>query len=225
MTGVAMYRARDLLQDPTAHPTLPDIGFDIIPTVDALCVYSNIESYFLITVMLYTLVRMMLTGPDGWMVFCRFAVCDGILMMLRATTVSVTSLNNPWPECFQCGIESGCPSSLLECITYTVSRFPFYDCGDLIFSGHTVHFLLTGFVWISYSDRATKVEMIANFFCVIIGLSMLLSCRFHYSIDILVAFYLTTAVWFGYHYATLTYIPLLSGVAQWMSTSSQRSLL
>lgn len=172
----------------------------------------------------------MLSGQDGWKVFCRFAICDGILMLMRGTTgsilhsspyplilVAVTSLNNPWPQCYECGIDGGCPETLFECVSYTVSRFPFvlfppldmliltmqYDCGDLIFSGHTVHFLLTFYSWISYRARAFKVvssrfpffvdklislqiEIILNAFAALFGISMLLSCRFHYTIDIVV---------------------------------------
>jgi len=36
MTGVAMYRSRNLLQYPEKYPVLPDAGFDIIPEM-SLC--------------------------------------------------------------------------------------------------------------------------------------------------------------------------------------------
>jgi hypothetical protein len=51
MTGVSLYRARHLLQNTSSNPPLPDIGFDLLPTSDALCSHSEIESYFLISVM------------------------------------------------------------------------------------------------------------------------------------------------------------------------------
>lgn len=113
MTGVAMYRSRALLQSPASHPTLPDVGFDLIPDFNAICHSSQIESYFLLSVMrtrplpphqsdesafdltiliVYTLFRMMVFQEGGVNIFCRFAVVDGVLLLLRGTTVAVTSV-------------------------------------------------------------------------------------------------------------------------------------
>ena len=45
MTGVAMYRAKDLLQNPVTHPVLPDVGFDLIPYDEDICCY-RFEKFF-----------------------------------------------------------------------------------------------------------------------------------------------------------------------------------
>jgi len=158
---------------------------------------------------------MMVFERDGVEIFCRFGVCDGVLMVLRSTTVAATSLNNPWPECNQCGTMGSCPSSIWEAITYTMQRFPFYDCGDLIFSGHTVHFVLCGLVWATYASAGKRVEGRAVWVAVVSGLGMLLSCRFHYSIDIVVAFYLTLAVWLLWDYAAKVDLGLPSTLVRW----------
>jgi len=217
MTGVAMYRARNLLQNPSSNPPLPDMGFDLIPDLNALCQQSQIESYFLLAVMIYTLVRMMIFQDGGVGIFCRFAVVDGILMMMRGTTIAITSLNNPWPACFQCGIDGGCPQSLFECVSYTVQRFPFYDCGDLIFSGHTVHFLMVGLVWATYAKTTfKKAESTLVWLAIVVGIAMLVSCRFHYSIDVLIGFYFTVMIWFIWNYLSLVRAPLLSNAVRYL---------
>lgn len=116
MTGVAMYRGRHLMNNPTANPPLPDLGFELIPDFHELCNESQIESYFLLCVMsarlsllpsppvpllplifflVYTLIRMMIFQPGGINIFCRFAVVDGLLMFLRGTTIVVTSVRSP----------------------------------------------------------------------------------------------------------------------------------
>ena len=48
-------------------------------------------------------------------------------------------MNNPWPDCNRCGMPNGCPDNMWDAITYTVARFPFYDCGDLIFRYLFIH--------------------------------------------------------------------------------------
>lgn len=135
----------------------------------------------------------------------------------------------------------GCPDSVIECITYTLVRFPFYDCGDLIFSYDPARFLhsiprsrsrltppaaATRFTssWLASSGSLTpprpsrrssplllppshqlaslllQVETKIVWAAIFLGFSMLLSCRFHYSIDILIAIYFTVAAWFGWNY-------------------------
>jgi hypothetical protein len=231
MTGVSLYRARHLLQNSASNPPLPDIGFDLLPTSERLCAHSEIETYFLISVMLYTLFRRMLFYPNGWLVFCRFAVSDGVLMILRATTVAVTSLNNPWPACNQCGLPDGCPNSLWDAVTYTMARFPLYDCGDLIFSGHTAHFLMMGFIWSTYRSSSSSFSSSMSSLCATVergvvwaavlgGLSLLLSCRFHYSIDILVAFYLSVCVWLAWSYLLNVDCGLYSKPVRWFHEPS-----
>lgn len=204
----------------------------------------------------YTLFRRMVFYRGGWLVLCRFAVCDALLMALRATTVATTSLNNPWPFCNACGIADGCPETLWGAVVYTVQRFPTYDCGDTIFShasasahpapprlplhssppwlvspllwlnliyilrsltvrsGHTVHFLLMGLIWATYpaessSAWSVRAEVAAVWGAVVAGITLLISCRFHYSIDVLIAIYLTLPVWSPLSSLSLEYYALV----------------
>lgn len=50
MTGVAMYRARNLLSNPKDNPTLPDMGFDLLPYAN-ICKESMLPSLVLLIFM------------------------------------------------------------------------------------------------------------------------------------------------------------------------------
>jgi hypothetical protein len=116
-----MFRSRNLLNNPTQNPVLPDIGFDLLP-YSSICENSLLPTYLLLFLMctrlnkdfiilistqqrihisskfffpVVTFCRMILFDDQGVIVFCRFAIVDGIVMSLRATTVAVTSVLTP----------------------------------------------------------------------------------------------------------------------------------
>lgn len=59
---------------------------------------------------------------------------------------------------------------------------------------------------------------------IVAGICMLLSCRFHYSIDILIGFYLTVGVWFYWGFAAVAEHGRVSAFVRWIDPSSDRSL-
>jgi len=74
-------------------------------------------------------------------------------------------------------------------------------CGDFIFSGHTMVLMMTFFVVREYSPRSKRF-LVFHFFSLalsITGVAMLLISRGHYSIDCLVAYWITSRVWWTYH--------------------------
>lgn len=102
MTGVAMYRARNLLSNPKDNPTLPDMGFDLLPYAN-ICKESMLPSLVLLVFMckylngdefsneviigfnsinfflVATLFRHMIFDKQNGLVnFCRFCILDGI---------------------------------------------------------------------------------------------------------------------------------------------------
>ena len=106
-----------------------------------------------------------------------------------------------------------CPQSLVESIWLTMQKFPLFDCGDLIFSGHTVHFLLCAFIWDESGwglrRRAKKLALngvwrVLLWVYVIGGVCTLIMCRFHYSVDVVVGGYISFLVWKYYDYLLLS---------------------
>jgi len=72
-------------------------------------------------------------------------------------------------------------------------------CGDYIFSGHTL-VLAMGYLAIKqYSPRRFFLLHWLSFATSLAGVILLLLARGHYSIDVLVAYWITTRLWWLYH--------------------------
>lgn len=72
-------------------------------------------------------------------------------------------------------------------------------CGDYIFSGHTMT-LTMGYLAIKqYSPKRFKLLHWASFLVSLSGVVFLLLARGHYTIDVILAYYVTTRIWWAYH--------------------------
>jgi len=81
-------------------------------------------------------------------------------------------------------------------------------CGDMIFSGHSTFLILCACVMHEYC-RDTQLPLLGKFACkalrlitwtaCIIGLICIVGTKLHYTLDVLLAFYLTITIWSSYH--------------------------
>lgn len=72
-------------------------------------------------------------------------------------------------------------------------------CGDYIFSGHTMVLTLGYLVIKEYSPRRFFVLHWTSLVVSLLGVILLLIARGHYSIDCILAYYVTTRLWWIYH--------------------------
>lgn len=72
-------------------------------------------------------------------------------------------------------------------------------CGDYIFSGHTMMFVLTYLVISEYTSRRFYPFHWLLWMSGVCGVTMLLFGRGHYTIDCIIAYYITTRLWYIYH--------------------------
>jgi hypothetical protein len=177
------------------NAVLPDAGFESVPYLGhLLCTTKNIfiglPTFILIFFMASTLL-LSLCSRHRTEIIMRFMLVESALLLLRSISINLTALTNPDPRCANC--EYGCPSSLFEAITMTLSRFPFWSCGDLVFSGHTVEFTLAACIWLSYCKSCfLRVSAACT---AVLGVVSLIGCRYHYSIDVFVALLLSYLAW------------------------------
>eukprot|EP01104_Vermistella_antarctica_P001430 TRINITY_DN1147_c0_g1_i1.p1 TRINITY_DN1147_c0_g1~~TRINITY_DN1147_c0_g1_i1.p1 ORF type:complete len:345 (-),score=41.76 TRINITY_DN1147_c0_g1_i1:28-1062(-) len=218
MSGVAMYRfpkgagwntTTNSGSDPSwGVPVLPDLGYDLLPyNTLHMCEPASLPTSALLLFLSATGVFLILFNKaQGVQIATRVFLCDAVLLTLRAFTVSTTSLNNPNPRCATCESPTGeCPTTLAAAVIYTLQRFPFFSCGDLIFSGHTGHWLLGAFCWLSYYDGRSKGLVRILVVCIALsGMASLISCRYHYTDDVILALFMCTFTWYVYH--VLTYV-------------------
>jgi hypothetical protein len=77
----------------------------------------------------------------------------------------------------------------------TISKFHF-DCGDMMFSSHTVHYLVIAFLWMHYNSN---IFINAAVWCYTIpGITLLIAARVHYTSQVMVAIMLTGTAWMWY---------------------------
>lgn len=167
---------------------LPDVGFDLLPFID-----KDIATKPLVLFMLVSFLRF-ITDSNRARIFMRFMLVDAILLLMRGFTVATTSMPNPYPPCYNCAGE--CPDSVWTAIWMTITKFPFFDCGDLMFSGHTVHFLLCAMLWQKFTSNL--LFKILAWAYTIPGILLLIICRMHYTNDVLIGAFLTYFVWSWY---------------------------
>merc|ERR1712130_572315 len=72
-------------------------------------------------------------------------------------------------------------------------------CGDYIFSGHTMTLTLGYLTIKQYSPRRFVLLHRASFLLAVLGVIFLLLARGHYTIDVLLAYYVSSRLWWVYH--------------------------
>ncbi|WKY00989.1 hypothetical protein Q1695_015192 [Nippostrongylus brasiliensis] len=136
----------------------------------------------------------------------RFLFIAGTLYSFRSITLSVTQLPPGYAD-----NEVRCREKTNLTFTVFVSRFAeqliragFQDktkmlCGDMLFSGHTLS-LVTSTLFIAYylPSKWRRLQYIPHT-CALVGMVCMVISRTHYTIDILVAYWLSNFVFRLYH--------------------------
>eukprot|EP01114_Cavostelium_apophysatum_P015352 TRINITY_DN4156_c0_g1_i1.p1 TRINITY_DN4156_c0_g1~~TRINITY_DN4156_c0_g1_i1.p1 ORF type:complete len:280 (+),score=31.20 TRINITY_DN4156_c0_g1_i1:129-968(+) len=183
------------------NPPLPDILFSVVPMIcDA---NANFPSYLLLVFMILTLVCLMVFDSQARAILARFCILDSFMLLLRSVSISMTQLNNPCPQCANCG--STCPDNWWDSIVQTFEYpYPLGTCGDSMFSGHTLHYMLMAYTWqtymrITHPSWSPVFERVA-WTITYTGIFSLISCRSHYTDDIFISYVITTFAWNFYSY-------------------------
>jgi len=186
---------------PEGEP-LPDIILDSIPyqhwgldVSEYLLMISTLSAVFIVSLHKYRLI-----------VLRRIWLLLGILYYYRAMTFFVTVLPKS-DETYQCAPTSN-QTSAMDYVRRVITissggglsiNGKHVFCGDYIFSGHTMT-LTMGYLAIKqYSPSSFKLLHWASFLVSTCGVIFLLLGRGHYSIDVILAYFVTTRIWWIYH--------------------------
>eukprot|EP01086_Lenisia_limosa_P009286 TRINITY_DN3259_c0_g1_i3.p1 TRINITY_DN3259_c0_g1~~TRINITY_DN3259_c0_g1_i3.p1 ORF type:complete len:338 (-),score=8.63 TRINITY_DN3259_c0_g1_i3:116-1129(-) len=181
-----MANLADRLRPLPGTPPLPDIGHYLIPEI---LHPEGLPEYFLGPILMTTF-AFVLIHPQRLCILRRIFVIQGVMSLLRALTVVVTSLPDPNPLCQDV-------DRTMRHVFQPINPFDSQTCGDLIFSGHTVALILAGFIWQDYTrHRGIHVVVWALVWTAVLSL---LAARFHYTIDVVIASILTIRIWRHYH--------------------------
>ena len=190
--------------------TLPDYGYDLIPEYCprlGILYKDNIQSevllIFYVYFIFYCLVFRMRNWGDGVQnhhgihVFQQLLHLHCMVFLTRTTTVGLTGLPQPNPKCVSVQHSA---VTYMEALQFVVLRgFPPRACGDLLYSGHVACILIC--VIIMCYHKVYPHYIVRNFFLMLalVGIYGVISCRSHYSIDVILACYFSFGLSFVYY--------------------------
>ncbi|GAU97011.1 hypothetical protein RvY_08375 [Ramazzottius varieornatus] len=183
-------------------PPLPDVVFDLIPQWDLGLQISE----YLIIVSLWTTLILLFFHRYRWIVFRRLFFIVGLLYLGRAVTMLVTAVPVANTD-YYCSpkMNHTSPLIILERIAKLLSGLGLsvngqhVYCGDYIYSGHTCVLLLSALMMDEYAPKKYFLLRILVFLMAATGIVMVSVSRGHYTVDIIVAYYITTRVFWMYH--------------------------
>ena len=176
---------------------LHDLGHTIIPYYCPIH-DPNGQSLIILISFIFLLFRI-LFKRDGRFILQRTLHTVSAMFLLRSLTIVSTALPNPNPAC---KFSETHPKSFNDLLHTALSEFPPPSCGNLVFSGHTT--LLTLLFLTEYRHKLYVMTQSKIINCILFVISVLktlvgylsvISCRSHYTVDVVLAIIITTLVY------------------------------
>ncbi|XP_017027383.1 ceramide phosphoethanolamine synthase [Drosophila kikkawai] len=210
ITSFVMVIVHERVPDMKRYPPLPDIFLDNVPHIPWAFNMCEITGTLLFTVWVVVLIfhkyRMVLLR--------RFFALAGTVFLLRCVTMLITSLSVPGThlQCSQKDFAVDDPNvDMVGALIIRMTRaYRIWSglgmsiqgvrtCGDYMFSGHTVALTLLNFFITEYTPRNLYFLHTLTWLLNMFGIFFILAAHEHYSIDVFVAFYITSRLFLYYH--------------------------
>ncbi|KAJ2510496.1 hypothetical protein H4217_007843 [Coemansia sp. RSA 1939] len=191
LANVASRRSKAIEDALGTRYTLPDVFYGFIGYVDVLWMTDLFDALMFVPTAL-----LVATHQRPWRVVARTGLAWALACVIRVTTVAITSVPDPRPTC---EYALGNP----------FTSFALHRCGDAIYSGHTLIFVMCAMVWTSFAPKTLLGRTLTTLvwgLC-IAGSLVVIANRAHYTIDVLLAWYIApgawyTVAWFWYWHVT-----------------------
>ncbi|CAL4107814.1 unnamed protein product, partial [Meganyctiphanes norvegica] len=200
ITAIVMVFVHDRVPDTERHPPLPDIFLDNVPHISWAFQLCEITILLLTT----TWVIILFFHKHRSIALRRFSALSGSVFLLRCATMFITSLSVP-------GSHLDCaPRAPAELSTKIHQAWIIWQggglsikgvrtCGDYMFSGHTTALTILNFFITEYTPRRMYYLHICSWVLNVFGIFFILAAHEHYSIDVFIAFYITSRMFMYYH--------------------------
>lgn len=200
LTAFVMVVVHDRVPEMDKYPPLPDLFLDNMPHVpwafDA-CELVGLTLGAMWFILLFF-------HKHRFVLMRRFFSLMGTIFLLRCVTMLITSLSVPGKHLQCSGKRYGDWYTRLQ-RTFEIwqgmgmSLQGVRSCGDYMFSGHTSVITMLTFFITEYTPRKYYYVHIMSWCLNLFGIFFLLSAHEHYSIDVFVAFYLSSRLFMYYH--------------------------
>ena len=170
-----------------------DIGFELLPYL----AYPTVPDVLLLVFLVSILASLLIFHPKRSQVARRFLALQGAVFFLRSLSIIATILPNPEPSCQPASI-AGSPSENIYFEALKVALRLRVTCGDCLFSGHVAMAHLLALLGHHFARPYPLVQTLIWVYALALYLCIV-ATRFHYTIDVVAAVGVTTAVWQWYH--------------------------
>ncbi|KAG0270263.1 hypothetical protein DFQ27_009055 [Actinomortierella ambigua] len=168
---------------------LEDRGFDIFPAMRDI----TPANVFVMTALIFTLIGVLTICPT-WttrvIVIRRLLWVIGAISVFRALTLSVTTLPTPKEGC-----KPSVKTGFWDMLWVAINMIPgtIQACTDDIFSGHTTYMVTAAIQWRLYCKNRW-IKWFAYVY-ITVGLYFVIATRLHYTVDVVLAVFITYAAW------------------------------
>ncbi|CAH1108387.1 unnamed protein product [Psylliodes chrysocephalus] len=202
LTLTSLSLVHERVPDKEVYGPLPDVFLDNVPAYD----WALDVSEYIIIFCVNTSMFAMVFHKHRFIVFRRIFLLMSLLYMYRAITMYVTVLplsNRNYP----CSPKSNETSplmivkrvaKLMSGMGLSVNGQHVY-CGDFIYSGHTVVLTFTYLLIAEYTPKKLYLIHWLYWLLSCLGVIMLELSHGHYSIDVIIAYFITTRTFWTYH--------------------------
>ncbi|KAL6478472.1 hypothetical protein MHYP_G00143070 [Metynnis hypsauchen] len=206
ITSFIMVLVHEKVPDIHTYPPLPDIFLDSVPRIPWAFAMAEGCAVVLGCMLLLTL----LLHRHRSILFRRFCSLMGTVFLLRCVTMFVTSLSVPGRH-LQCSgkmygdLWAKLHRALQIWAGLGMSLTGVHTCGDYMFSGHTVVLTMLNFFITEYTPHKWHLVHTLSWVLNLFGIFFILAAHEHYSIDVFIAFYITTRLFLYYHTLSSTH--------------------
>ncbi|XP_021322761.2 sphingomyelin synthase-related protein 1 isoform X1 [Danio rerio] len=200
VTSFVMVLVHERVPDMRTYPPLPDIFLDSVPRIP--WAFAMAEACAVVLGSMLMLVLLMHRHRS--ILFRRLCNLTGTVFLLRCVTMFVTSLSVPGHH-LQCSgkIYGDAWTKVQRALEIWsglgMSLTGVHTCGDYMFSGHTVVLTMLNFFVTEYTPRNWNFIHTMSWVLNLFGIFFILAAHEHYSIDVFIAFYITTRLFLYYH--------------------------
>ncbi|XP_056655539.1 sphingomyelin synthase-related protein 1 isoform X2 [Monodelphis domestica] len=199
-TSFIMVIVHERVPDMQTYPPLPDIFLDSVPRIPWAFAMTEVCG----VILCYIWLLVLLLHKHRSILLRRLCSLMGTVFLLRCFTMFVTSLSVPGQHLQCSGKLYGTVWEKLHRAFAIWSGFGMtltgvHTCGDYMFSGHTVVLTMLNFFVTEYTPRSWNFLHTLSWVLNLFGIFFILAAHEHYSIDVFIAFYITTRLFLYYH--------------------------
>ncbi|KAF3708295.1 Sphingomyelin synthase-related protein 1 [Channa argus] len=199
-TSFVMVIVHERVPDMRTYPPLPDIFLDSVPRIP--WAFAMAEACGLILCYMFLLI--LLLHKHRSILLRRLCSLMGTVFLLRCCTMFVTSLSVPGQH-LKCSSKTYSDTwgkiqrALAIWSGFGMTLTGVQTCGDYMFSGHTVVITMLNFFVTEYTPQTWNLIHTISWVLNLFGIFFILAGHEHYSIDVFIAFYITTRLFLYYH--------------------------